>query len=345
MPSTGSHPLSGTINRRDFLKLGGFSLAGLLVPPVRPARISPELSGRVLEGHIWLYDTPSYEGKKVKVYWKDTVLPISAATIGDGKPAYNRTWYRIGEEGYTHSSVIQPVRTIVNEPVADIPEGGRLAEVTVPYTDAHWGPGKESEVGYRYYYETTYWVIDMVRDSQGEAWYCTLEDKWQFKLYAPAAHMRLIPPEELSPLSPELPMQDKRLEVRTEDQIVIAYERNRPIFMSRCSTGAKFRDGNYETQPGRYITFHKRPTRHMAAGDLEANGYDLPGVPWVTYITEEGVSFHGTYWHNDFGHKRSHGCINMPIKAARWLFRWTIPYVPSGEEKVYEDYGTPVDIV
>jgi lipoprotein-anchoring transpeptidase ErfK/SrfK len=266
-------------------------------------------------------------------------------TIGDDEPSYNRIWYRIGEEGYAHSGTIQPVRTVLNSPDANIPKGGTLAEVTVPFTDAYWAPGKENEVAYRYYYETTYWVVGLVQDSRGNPWYRILEDKWEFLFYAPAAHLRLIPAAELSPLSPTIPPMGKRLEIRTAEQVLVAFEWDRPIFMARVATGAKFSDGNYSTQPGRHITFYKRPSRHMARGNLAANGYDLPGVPWISYITEDGVSLHGTFWHNDFGKPRSHGCINLTPKAAKWVYRWTIPYVPPFEQKVYETYGTTVDVI
>src|SRR5581483_11911348 len=50
-------------------------------------------------------------------------------------------------------------------------------------------------------------------------------------------------------------------------------------------------------------------------------GYYLPGVPWVMYFYQ-GYSFHGTYWHNNFGRPMSHGCVNMPTEEALWLFKW-----------------------
>ena len=62
-------------------------------------------------------------------------------------------------------------------------------------------------------------------------------------------------------------------------------------------------------------------------------------------ITESGISFHGTYWHNDFGRPRSHGCINLTAQAAKWLYRWTMPAVHASEQFVYEDRGTKVEIV
>ena len=106
-----------------------------------------------------------------------------------------------------------------------------------------------------------------------------------------------------------------------------------------------FSNGKFYTPPGRHKTFHKRPSRHMAAGNLAYNGYDLPGIPWVCYITERGIAFHGTYWHNDYGRPRSHGCINLTPQAAKWIYRWTLPVVPPNEQKMYNEFATRVDVI
>ena len=82
----------------------------------------------------------------------------------------------------------------------------------------------------------------------------------------------------------------------------------------------------------------------MAATD--GNGFDLPGVPWVSYIHWTGIALHGTYWHNDFGTPRSRGCINLTPADARWLFRWTMPIVPPDEDDVQSACcGTAIDVV
>jgi lipoprotein-anchoring transpeptidase ErfK/SrfK len=195
------------------------------------------------------------------------------------------------------------------------------------------------------YYETTHWVMRLEWDATGQPWYLVSEDKWKLSYYIPASHARIVSIEELTPISSQVPIQEKRIEVRTAEQVVVAYEYDRPVFMARTATGARFSNGDFSTPPGRHITAHKRPSRHMAAGNLAANGYDLPGVPWITYITESGISFHGTYWHNNFGRPRSHGCINLTPKAARWIYRWTYPQVPPQEQFVYEDWGTIVDVI
>jgi hypothetical protein len=64
---------------------------------------------------------------------------------------------------------------------------------------------------------------------------------------------------------------------------------------------------------------------------LHAAWFDLPGVPWSTFFTCEGIAIHGTYWHNDFGLPRSHGCVNVPISVAKWIYFWTDP-IPAYED-------------
>jgi lipoprotein-anchoring transpeptidase ErfK/SrfK len=175
-------------------------------------------------------------------------------------------------------------------------------------------------------------------------WYRLLDDKFDQYYCVPASHIRLLPNEELVPLSPNVPDENKRLEVRLEDQLLLAYEGGQTVFATSISTGGKRLSGTYTTPVGNFITYHKRPTRHMAVGDIASNGFDLPGVPWVLYITEGGISFHGTYWHNDYGHPHSHGCINMTPQAAKWLFRWTRPTVAPEKSLAYGHVGTKVEI-
>lgn len=334
------------LSRRDFLKLSALGLSSLFLSAGwKFLDQAAETEGRVIPSRVVIRSAASEYAPMVGEYFQDMILPIREVTLGPEGESHNRVWYRIGSEGYTHSGDIQPVRTALQPPNPDIPAIGRLAEVAVPYTDAHRGPGREFPVAYRFYYETTHWVIALETNSRQEFWYRIMDDKRDHVFYCPASHLRLIPPDEITPIAPEIPLVGKRLEVRTAEQVVIAYEWEQPVFITRAATGAKFSNGNYATPPGRHLTFHKRPSRHMAAGNLAYNGYDLPGVPWICYITESGIAFHGTYWHNNYGRPRSHGCINLTPKAAKWIYRWTLPSVPFTEQRLYEDFGTPVDVI
>ncbi len=364
---------SQSITRREFIKLGGVgfgAVLGLVTPgisklssvnfqPVGHATLDLDQvstldendslpagqQGRVLDTYIDVFDTPSFSGQVVKRYWRDWVLPLSGLSVGKAIDSFNMVWYKVGDGGYTHSGSIQPVFTNPNPVQPAIPVGGVLGEVTVPFTDAHWDPAVDEPVAYRFYYATTYWVMETVQDEGGNPWYGVRDDKWEYMYYVPAAHIRLIPAAELQPISPQVPPQQKRIEVHIPEQVMIAYEFDQPVFMARIASGAIFSSGDYSTPVGRHETFHKRASRHMARGNLAANGYDLPGVPWNSYITEDGIAFHGTYWHNNFGRPRSHGCINLTPQAAKWVYLWTNPGAPADQEDVYKKSGTFVDVI
>ena len=67
-----------------------------------------------------------------------------------------------------------------------------------------------------------------------------------------------------------------------------------------------------------------------------SDAYYLEDVPWTMYY-DKARALHGAYWHNGFGTPRSHGCVNMSVGDARWLYDWASEgdwvYVwdPSGE--------------
>jgi lipoprotein-anchoring transpeptidase ErfK/SrfK len=334
-------------SRRDFLKLTTYGLMGIYLPELS-SLIPPQddfvnLQARMINRTVWSFDEPNANSKRVKLYWHDLVVPITNTTVSDDEVAYNRVWYQLEEGGYAYSGGIQPVRTILNQPQS-IPTRGALGEVSVPYTDAYLEPDTSSEFAYRLYYETVHWVTGAEDSADGGVWYRLLDDKFEQHYYVPAQHIRLLSAEELTPLSPNVPSEQKQVEVRLDEQLLLAYENGRAVFATRISTGGRRLSGTYTTPIGSFRTCHKRPTRHMANGDIASNGFDFPGVPWVLYITESGISFHGTYWHNDYGIPHSHGCINMTPQAAKWLYRWTMPTVPPEKLLVYGYVGTKVEI-
>jgi len=322
-------------------------MASLLAPPLNFDLNDPFASqqGRVTVRTVWLYDQPSFDANKVKLIQRDAIIGITNTAVSEETETHNRIWYEIGTEGYAYSGNIQPVRTTLNTPYMDIPKEGLLSEVTVPFSDAHEEPSLTSKVGYRIYYETTHWIKSVFTDEAGQVWYQIIDDKWEKFYFVRAEHLRVMTTEDLAPISPEVPDKEKKIVVRLDQQLVVAYEANRPVFVVPVATGGRLRSGTYTTPQGNFITFYKRPSRHMAAGDIAASGFDLPGVPWVQYITKSGISFHGTFWHNDYGRPRSHGCINMTCSAAKWLYRWSTPNVDFSKEFSYGGVGTKVEII
>jgi lipoprotein-anchoring transpeptidase ErfK/SrfK len=335
------------LTRRDFFKLAGAGFLSFSTPLASAIKAgSGDVYGRVIETPMNVFDQPSHDAKIVKTYFPDTVLPITDVTMGGQTTDYNRIWYGFNHEGYVYSGNIQPVQININSPVSQMPAQACLAEVTVPFTDAQWWLNNDKAIACRLYYATTHWVKAVTTDKAGKIWYSLYDEKIRAYYHVQSSHMRLISSEELTPLSPQIPPEKKLIEIRLTEQLIIAYEFDRAVFMARTATGAKFRNGDYTTPSGWHSIVYKKPSRHMAAGDrAAANSYDLPGIPWVSYFTEDGVAFHGTFWHNDFGKPRSHGCVNLTPQAARWVYLWTTPVVMPEEDKTFKDGGTLVHVI
>lgn len=338
--------LSDSMSRRDFLKLSGFSLLSLGLP-VRWRRNSfgfegPTL-GRVADATVDVFSQPDFASSKLNTFWRDDVLDLAGAALGGPAPVHNRIWYEVEGQGFVHSSAVQPVENALNPPLDFVPYRGQLMEVTVPFTEVYWEPSSMADKAYRYYYGSTHWINGRMQSESGSLWYRILDDKYRHRYYARAEHFRPVPEAELGPISKDVPASAKRINVDLANQWIRCYEGSDLVFTTKISSGQQLADGSYWTPQGNFITFRKRGSRHMVSGN-RATGYDLPGVPWVCYITEYGVALHGTYWHNDFGMPRSHGCVNLTPDAAKWIYRWTLPIVPAEKEESWVSYGTRVKI-
>jgi LysM repeat protein len=106
--------------------------------------------------------------------------------------------------------------------------------------------------------------------------------------------------------------QGKQIIVVLSQQQVFAYENGILVRQFVVSTGLP----GTPTVTGNFTIYAKYPSQYMVGPD-----YNLPNVPWVMYFYR-GYSFHGTYWHNNFGRPMSHGCINMRTAEAEWLYNW-----------------------
>jgi hypothetical protein len=331
------------LSRREFLKLSGATLIGLLFSNLRHDSVEAAASptqGRVQATSLNVRDFPAFSGKKVGVLKRDDLVDIIGQVYAGEQADYNRLWYRLSSQNYVYSGWVQPVKTILNQIVTEIPGSGVLGEITMPFADSSYGINTSPSPGPRLYFGSTHWITGLVVDKRdGSRWYQALDPATRANYYIRPQWLHVIFPEELAPLSPHVPGDAKSIEIQLDRQLLLAYERQALVYVARVSTGRK----NYESPVGRFQTFHKRPTYHMFGGADEFSIFDLPGVPWDSYITENGVAIHGTYWHNDFGAPHSHGCINMAVQDARWIFRWTLPSVPAGKNLILQPgFGTRV---
>lgn len=133
----------------------------------------------------------------------------------------------------------------------------------------------------------------------------------------------------------------KRIQVDLTNQRLYAYEGDQLVFEFPVSTGKW-----YPTPTGTFKIWIKLKRTKMEGGDPAIRTYYyLPNVPNVMYFYNDeiaktrGFGLHGAYWHNNFGHPMSHGCINLPLDAAEKLFTWADP--PTNGNATYTDNDNP----
>ncbi len=139
----------------------------------------------------------------------------------------------------------------------------------------------------------------------------------------------------------------KWIDISINQQSLVAYVGRRPVYATLVSTG---RGGlgdpetEHATVRGTFMIHAKHVTSTMDGDDDRSDSFNLRDVPFVQYF-HKGFALHGTYWHDDFGKIRSHGCVNLsPIDSA-WLFEWTDPAVPPDwHGYLNKDRGTVVFI-
>lgn len=332
--------MTGIFSRRDFLRLASLAVIRPVVnlPPLQSPR--PLFYGRVIFVYATIYSRPSVYAATGVIHELESVLPIYAEVDGEDSAPNNKRWYET-DGGYVYSTNVQPVQNTVNTP--QVVSAAQLGEVTLPFVDAAFRPDPKSSIKYRLYFSSVHWVLQSVTDDTGTIWYELLDDRADIPYYVPGSAVRLLSAAEVAPISPQVT--DKRIQIDTTAETITAFEYDRPVFTTRISSGGSFGDGkDFRTPLGDYRIDRKRPSRHMAAGDGAADdAYDLPGVPWVSYFNG-GIAIHGTYWHNDFGHPWSHGCINLLSQDAKWFYRWTTPTVEFKQDLV-ETPGTSVTVV
>jgi hypothetical protein len=329
-----------SFSRRDFLKLGGLSLASLAFGRFTPDSLLGATDLTIFDDSdlirvagapktISINIVPSFKSAIYRWCDRDELIHVYEEVVTD-EPKYNPVWYRVWG-GYIHRDRVQRVRFAYNQPIDSIPEGTRLlAEVTVPFVQV-WRYTKYSnwtKLGFLLYSESVHW-IEAVEDGpavpwyQGP-WYRIFDELIGYPYHVPAIGLRVIPPEELDPISPEVPWDQKHIDVNLTTQTLNAFESGKNVFQTNISSGLP---GPTSTSVGKFNIDPKTPSKHMGNGDLFAgiDGYELPGVPWTSFFTGDGQAFHGTYWHENFGAPMSHGCINMRTSEAKWLFRWARP--------------------
>jgi lipoprotein-anchoring transpeptidase ErfK/SrfK len=299
------------------------AVAAAEVPPVGEVQAPPAPIGRIT---TWwrqaVRKEPAPNAEPVAWTSRDHLLPLHGALQGEPPWPTNPVWYQT-EGGYIHSGYVQPVAdTPQPEVINPVPEPGFWAQVCVPWAEARWSP-TSAYTAFKLYYGTVYRVVATEIDEEGQAWYRLKEgvSTWSPGPYVPASSVRRITAGQLTPINPDAP--DKWIKIDVGAQTLTCLQGDTVVFSDRTATGL----WGTATPLGEFRVLYKRHTRRMIGG-APGDRYDLPGVAFPVYFTWSGVAIHGTYWHNDYGRRHSHGCVNLTHQSAEWVFRWVNPVAP-----------------
>jgi hypothetical protein len=343
-------------------------------PKRLPQFPTSEIIGRVVDTNIDLRSSPTNDpalNNSINKLEADTLVEWGRQVLGSVVGGLSIQRYVETPQGYIYAPVVQPTRNLPNTPITEMPAGqpGFWAEVTVPYVElAHEGvvasPWMQDHIAYnfppRLYYGQVVWM-DQVRANNGFVEYRWNEDvnghgygygAYGEFFWADGAGFKVLTDEDVAPIDPDVDPNDKRIEADLDYQTLSCYEGTNEVYFCRISSGlsniidpatGQIND-KLATPVGNLLTHWKIISLNMTAGTFQS-GYSTPAVPWTTMISGEGVAIHGAFWHNSFGEKRSHGCINVSPEDAKWIFRWTTPYVSlaQSEQRVsLPDHGTIV---
>lgn len=184
----------------------------------------------------------------------------------------------------------------------------------------------------------THFQVRQRERKRGQDFVRTETDQW-----LRASDVRLLsptePPEGLKP-------QQRWFDIDTTEQVLVAYEGTTPVFATLVSTGRGRGKSPLATPKGTFRVWVKLLSTDMTnLEDQSASRYwAIEDVPYVMFF-KDGYGLHGAFWHDSFGNRRSHGCVNLAPRDAQFLFQWAGPRLPAGWHAVLPNETNPGTLV
>jgi hypothetical protein len=165
------------------------------------------------------------------------------------------------------------------------------------------------------------------RERVGEDVFYRIEDGRYLKYWYVAVAEKIDPPKGIKEDEPWV-------HVNISQQTLVVYRGKEPIFATLVSTGLE----GHDTPVGSFTIREKYLADTMSdlGPDAGDNRYKIEDVPWTQYFSRS-VALHGAFWHEGYGLKRSHGCVNLSPLDARWVFEHTLPELPEGWHGISTD--------
>ena len=355
-----------SLSRRDFIKLAGLGLGALAfetphfqtLPTLAQFPAGDSLGRVAVIPNFYsteLRSQPNENAPTIRIQNQDDVVVWQREVVGTNVSGRTSTRWVETPDGFIYAPNLQPVRNLPNTPLNTLPAGkpGFWAEVTVPYVDLILpnganpiSPGvqftiqanqqdKKTYPPMRLYYGQVVWINQIGGGPNGSVLYVVNEAPghgygYGDIFYADGTAFHALTNDDIAPINPNVDPSTKKIVVDASHghQTLSCFEGKNEVYFCRVSTGFVSAAEDDSTPPGDQSISWKIFSIHMAANTANHGGYDTMGVPWPVYFNQPaGAAIHGAFWHNDFGVQRSHGCVNTSPEDAKWIFRWTTPFL------------------
>lgn len=303
------------------LALSWVSGVGLAESPDHSAMLSVSSSSNTNDPPVLPYTYARVVTNNVLVYETTGITPVRSlgagyvwVSLANSRPITlnEQAWYVINENEYVRADQLSPFTPSIFQGITLTGTPGRPFAWLIFDMWASAAPGVPAASGsplFRRYSLVTIFEEQLVGD---RIWYRIGPDQWleqgNVGVVKPVTR-----PEEIGPA-------DRWIEINLYEQTLAAYEGDRMVYATLVSSGLPW----WQTQPGLFRIWVKVQQGKMSGRDGYSDYYYLEDVPWTMYFNGQ-FALHGAYWHDKFGLRHSHGCVNLSPKDAQWLFNWTTP--------------------
>lgn len=232
-------------------------------------------------------------------------------TLSDVVDNNGQRWYGINPGEYMRGEDVHVVSTspflgLQVNVQPERPFGWILQEIR-PSTAAGQEPDQTYQKLFRY---TFFQVYDAVEANDGWIWYDIGGGRW-----IPQTHVGLV---DVDPRPEGVGPTDYWTEVDLYEQTFAAYVGDQMVFASLISSGLN----RWPTHEGLFQVWSRHIYTKMSGAEGKVDYYFIEDVPHTMFFDDD-IALHGAFWHDRFGYKHSHGCVNMPPKVAEWVYEWS----------------------
>ncbi len=142
-------------------------------------------------------------------------------------------------------------------------------------------------------------------------WYMIGPDEWVEARFVARVIPNTTPPDGIAG--------DRWIEVNLAEQTLSVYDQRQLVFATLIASGSE----PFWTRPGVFQIYEIHETAPMS-GSFESDlsdAYYLEDVPFILYY-DGARALHGAYWRAKMGFPQSHGCVNLTVADAHWIYNW-----------------------